>query len=141
MIALSHAASSLKHVVVGPGHLRAPPAVCPARSTQYPPVALCFTSALDNHHLTSSLQGEPGPRGLVGPPGSRGNPVSDSVLIFFFFKNGIEQVNNSSFCLDVYVKACLLVQAICNFLVFSIYFSLNSKTYQSVISMLSIKSR
>lgn len=56
---------------------------CPERSV--PPAALCFTSALDNKHLTSSLQGEPGPRGLVGPPGSRGNPVSDSVLMFFFF--------------------------------------------------------
>lgn len=51
-------------------------------STRCPPSHSSAVSAAvsDNNHLPSALQGEPGPRGLVGPPGSRGNPVSDRVL-------------------------------------------------------------
>lgn len=35
---------------------------------------------LGNKILLFHFKGEPGPRGLVGPPGSRGNPVSKHAL-------------------------------------------------------------
>lgn len=71
-----------------PFHKAWPLASSRPRSPRYLPSMRCPPShngavsatVSDNNHLPSALQGEPGPRGLVGPPGSRGNPVSDRVL-------------------------------------------------------------
>ena len=83
MLALFHNVfSSIKYDSWARSSQSSPP-IHPTHRAPCPTVLLCFAIALDNKHLKSAFQGEPGPRGLVGPPGSRGNPVSDRILMFF----------------------------------------------------------
>lgn len=96
----------------------------------------CFATALDNNNLKSAFQGEPGPRGLVGPPGSRGNPVSDSILMFFSMSLSSKTIHH--FVL-IFIKPCLLDQVTSWFSPFTILIKL--KKNHCIISIQSIKSR